>query len=972
MMWRSMLMVMWAVALAGTASAQVVRPAVAWTFSDSTLDGKRFTPQAGRWVGTLRGEPQFVGEGLQAVVLDGRNHSIQVTDNIAAVPLPMESLTLEAWVMVRRAQPWGGIISAIRDNGQDERGFLLGFRQDRFTLGLASEATQRLTYLDADKPFDLDQWHHVVGTYDGQTMTLYVDGRVAGTSQEQSGVVRAVKVGWLELGSFRDDDEFFPMRGMLHEAAIYDGVMSESQIRRRYAAKRDRLPSVQLLEAQTPLKVNGPFAQFVSRDRVEIRWHTDEPMGSVLDFGPSTDKFKRYVHAQPKVSHRFVLDLPVEDRQEVYRYRIAQLRAGGGEAQTPVYTFETAFNYTLPPRLDRPSPYPDDGKGTLYGKAAQQVLDTANITQGYCLVLGAEEGRLAYELAMRSDLKIIAVESDEAKVQAARRALDAAGLYGTRVSVLHVPLGDDARLPFGPYFANLIVSESMLVHGVLPCSAAEMYRVLRPFGGMAYLGQAAGASGPSRLTTGRLAQWLHEVDLTQGQSRWIETDGVFWMHRRGVLPGAGDWSHQYAGADNAASGNEEHVDDDLRVLWWGRPGPRPMPDRGARNPAPLFTAGHLYVQGNRILFGMDGYNGTVRWAVQMPEVRRANMIRDCSNMAAASDHLYLAGGPRVFALQAMTGAIDRTFAVPAAEGTDDAEALPLDWGYVGVVGDTLLGSGTVRGGAYLGDGGEWYNDDAPDQIGKVTSENLFAYDRKTGTLKWRYERGVIVNATITVHRDTVYFLETRDPAMKPRLTGRFEGNLPESMHLVALDLATGREKWARQADVSMFRYMAYVVAGQGAVVAAGSDGQRVYHLQAFADETGEPLWQYDTATRKRHHSGWLDHPVVVGQRLFANRHTFDLCTGEVLHINEWDFHGCGVMTASNQTMFQRLSFHGMWDLNTGKRKELLGIRTGCWLGLLPAGGMLLAPESSAGCSCTHAIQTTVSFIPRKLDQRRGR
>ena len=44
-----------------------------------------------------------------------------------------------------------------------------------------------------------------------------------------------------------------------------------------------------------------------------------------------------------------------------------------------------------------------------------------------------------------------------------------------------------------------------------------------------------------------------------------------------------------------------------------------------------------------------------------------------------------------------------------------------------------------------------------------------------------------------------------------------------------------------------------------------------------------------------------------------------------------------------------------------------GIRSGCWLGLIPAGGMLLAPETSAGCSCTHSIQTSVGYLPRSLE-----
>ena len=114
--------------------------------------------------------------------------------------------------------------------------------------------------------------------------------------------------------------------------------------------------------------------------------------------------------------------------------------------------------------------------------------------------------------------------------------------------------------------------------------------------------------------------------------------------QRGELPGSGEWRHQYAGPDNAACSRDERVRGELVVQWWGRPGARPMPDRGNRNPPPVSANGRLYVQGNRTLFGLDAYNGTILWSKQIPTMRRANMPRDGSNMVADDDHLWVAIG----------------------------------------------------------------------------------------------------------------------------------------------------------------------------------------------------------------------------------------------------------------------------------------------------------------------------------------
>ncbi|MCD8533983.1 MAG: hypothetical protein LR011_03990, partial [Verrucomicrobia bacterium] len=122
---------------------------------------------------------------------------------------------------------------------------------------------------------------------------------------------------------------------------------------------------------------------------------------------------------------------------------------------------------------------------------------------------------------------------------------------------------------------------------------------------------------------------------------------------------------------------------------------------------------------------------------------------------------------------------------------------------------------------------------------------------------------------------------------------------------------------------------------------------------------------------KGHHSGHLQHPVVIGNTFFSDQRSMNLKTGEILSKDLPERRGCGTMSAAQNSVFFRHHFHGMWDLKTDKRTQFEGIRSGCWLSLIPAGGLLLAPETSAGCSCTHSIQTTVAYIPTALQKIAG-
>ena len=157
---------------------------------------------------------------------------------------------------------------------------------------------------------------------------------------------------------------------------------------------------------------------------------------------------------------------------------------------------------------DNPAPYAKDEVGAMCARAAESILKQSGIKKGYCLVLGSGEGRLAYELARRSELTIIGVERDAAKVAAARAALDSAGLYGVRVTVQQ---WDKATLPYTSYMANLVVSEEALVSGTLSIPAAEVFRVLRPCGGVACIGQPGGHG--ASLQPAALERWMKDGEI---------------------------------------------------------------------------------------------------------------------------------------------------------------------------------------------------------------------------------------------------------------------------------------------------------------------------------------------------------------------------------------------------------------------------------------------------------------------------
>ncbi|MCA9103615.1 MAG: PQQ-binding-like beta-propeller repeat protein, partial [Planctomycetales bacterium] len=754
--------------------------------------------------------------------------------------------------------------------------------------------------------------------------------------------------------------------------ASFDASVDDAAAVRRERRRRTTQANRPKQGATPVVGVSGPFIRFTSPQRAEVNWYTDVPAPTHAEFAlhPDVGATKLLGDGVRRTEHEIVID-PVPARVvTALRLALPANAESKNEAENVVqgddagdwtdwYRLDTSLGYAPPERHVAESPYADDQAGLAAAARAKRLLDAVKSDRGYALVLGAgDRGRLAFELARRSHLEVVCFDDDEARVRAAREALDATGLYGDCVSV---HLADLNQLPVGPYIADIVAVNAPL-DGFAPATSFEStYAHLRPAGGLLEVDSSNSAAESSSV-----AKWIGHHDVSKDETA---ADGAVWTLRRTALEGAGDWTHQYGSADNAACSQDDLVRGPLSVLWWGRPGSRPMPDRGNRNPAPVSAAGNLFVQGDRTLFGMNAYNGTINWAYQIPTMRRANVPRDGSNMVAAADGLYLALGSECIVFDPGTGERKLRVQIPPAPSATAAEPQLYVWGYLAVAGDLLIGTGVRRGSQYLGDDGEWYEEYNPQEASRVTSRYVFAVDRHTGELRWNHEGGVVINSSITIGSDaadsgTLWLIESRARAALDAPDDRLLDEVQEDQYLVGLDLAIGEQRWEQPVDLSECQYMTYMAYALGRLLVTGTDKEKVFHTYAFDAETGEPIWENHTPTKKTHHSGHLAHPTIVGRKVYFNKYTYDLDDGATLGVDDFNWHGCGVMSASRHTIFQRYEYHGMIDLDTLERTELLGVRSGCWLSLIPTGGILIAPETSAGCSCGHAIQTSMALVPR--------
>lgn len=570
---------------------------------------------------------------------------------------------------------------------------------------------------------------------------------------------------------------------------------------------------------------------------------------------------------------------------------------------------------------------PRTGVSALQSEA-KEILQKSGVREGFCLHVGCGDGRLALELARKSKLHVIGIESDPARVNRARQTLADAGVYGKRVAIIEGKL-DETLFP--RYFADLIVSSA-------PLDDALIEKLQRPDGGVVCLG-----------TPGNLA-----------------------VRRRGPLKGAGLWTHQNSNAANTLCSDDALVRGPLEISWY-HDGAIELPDRHAQTPAPLFNRGVLVVEGVNGLSGLNAYNGRPRWVYPVAKilsdwdgVHHDVGVGDAgSNFCLGDDAVFVRTGRQCLKLDLATGRKLAEFATPA-----DATSTNRNWGFVAYADGVLFGTA-------LNDA----HPVSPRYSGirlRTESVLLFAFDAKTGRLLWRYKpEHSLRNNAIAIANNRLYLIDRplalADRITEPKPNGKQgpllkPGDQPGGT-LVALDARSGAVLWKANDDV--FGTQLAVSSKHGALLMFY---QAVKHkffklpsevgnrMAALSITNGQRIWDKAATYKTR--------PIINGDTIYAEGGAWKLKTGDEV---PWKFersYGCGQIAASRHLMLFRSATLGYLDLSRDAGTENFGgIRPSCWFNAIPAGGMVLVPDGSAKCACSYQMQAWLALQPAEAQQR---
>ena len=218
-----------------------------WTLDRSTMEDKTVEDIFGGNDGTIMGEPEIVeGKINEALHFDGSDDYVEVESN-ESLKLK-DAFTIETWVKGdSEAAPGFGISQWLsKGEGGGNYSFFWGHSITLYARSITF-LTARGTWpvVHIEKSLKIGEWYHIVGTWDGSNLKIYLNGKLSNETKVAATPVTD-DVPLMIAGSKSGGTPQQMFDGAVDEVKIYNRALTESEVLNNF---RDRSQSLAIISA---------------------------------------------------------------------------------------------------------------------------------------------------------------------------------------------------------------------------------------------------------------------------------------------------------------------------------------------------------------------------------------------------------------------------------------------------------------------------------------------------------------------------------------------------------------------------------------------------------------------------------------------------------------------------------------------------------------------------------------------------
>ncbi|MFB6246539.1 MAG: LamG domain-containing protein [Candidatus Pacearchaeota archaeon] len=208
-----------------------------YTFEADTVEGNKLKDVWGDNNGTINGSIVYpdARSGSDVMGFDGDDY-VEIPDDDGLSP--ERGITVMTWVNFNSIDDHDNLVSKWGDSKDNYNLQLSDQPENNFTFKINLKDSGYLEVFSNTAP-KKDNWYHLTGSWDGNNLSIYVDGRMEGSKTSSS---ERVKGGsFLSMGgeSVAGGNKEIRLNGSLDDVRIYNASLSESTINSIYNGNYD-------------------------------------------------------------------------------------------------------------------------------------------------------------------------------------------------------------------------------------------------------------------------------------------------------------------------------------------------------------------------------------------------------------------------------------------------------------------------------------------------------------------------------------------------------------------------------------------------------------------------------------------------------------------------------------------------------------------------------------------------------------
>lgn len=278
---------------------------------------------------------------IPPLLLHGELPTERRTNLIALQKIPTRTFSVELWLLNHVNQPIGAMAVLRNRKNPLEYAWQLSYYDNRIIFG-----TEKTQLLDSLKEGWKEYWYHLVGTYDGKQLTLYVNGERKAIQPVSLSSVAAPEI---ELSAYVANEPYMQLADLVKAFRLYDYALPSTQIKQRFTDFQQLTEAGKLVPSQFHFNA-GPYLHYATQTSINLTWETDRPAMATLMYGtklPLTEKIRVNAGADnPEITKKepFIQEATLSGLQPgtKYFYTLQATSATGETIESGIRTFSTA------------------------------------------------------------------------------------------------------------------------------------------------------------------------------------------------------------------------------------------------------------------------------------------------------------------------------------------------------------------------------------------------------------------------------------------------------------------------------------------------------------------------------------------------------------------------------------------------------------------------------------------------------